>query len=364
MSTTNIRVKRLQEHVVLTRSYHAKNGNGRGPKPKRYNGAWQDICQLAAQIVRDREVPSSLRYVFYRLVTQHVLLNSLSDYTALATNTAKARREGTFPRMVDHNREIYRPGCYESLSDQLKSECSRMIDRDVGQPYGIFVAVEKMTVAESVKHWLRPYCIPTIILRGYASQTLIDEVTDDAMEEAEAEVSEMAADVLGMARTDERPLVLLTIGDFDASGDHLMRLFVERTDCWETVIQVGVTSEQATTLEQAPAKAKDTRLEGFVRRYWPERYAELQRDMRDRTQEEKIQKYADTACQVEVEALEANATLEDPEPLRTLLMEALAPFWDDDVAEEQKVKERRMQSILRRLADRSEDDIESWLDAS
>ncbi len=358
-----VALRRLQEHVTLARSWHGKNGAA-GPRPKRFNGAWDHICQVAADIVLEREVPSSLRYVFYRLVVMDVLQNSLSDYTALATNTAQARRDGWFPRLVDHNREIHREPTYATLAEQLWEESERMLDRDGGQPYATYVAVEKQTVAESVKHWLRPYGIPIIVLRGYASQTLIDEVGDDASEEADLEVAEIAADVLGVARTEGRPLVLLTIGDFDASGDHLMRLFVERTDCWYKVVKVGVTFDQAQRLPQAPAKKTDTRIAGFVERYWPDDYRRLVWDMRDRTPLQRATRLAEVACQVEVEALEAAATNTDPEPLRTLLLDALTPYWDNDVHQEQIAKEKRNQRLLRGIAARSEDEIEAWLTAS
>lgn len=350
--------RRLREHVLLARSWRDKNA---GPRPKRYNGAWDDLCRVAAGIVEAREVPSSLRYVFYRLVTLDLLVNDLSDYNQLTSASAKARREGWFPRLVDHNREIHRPAAYGSLGEQLHAESERMIDRDAGQPYAIFVAVEKATVAESVKSWMEPYGIPVIVLRGYASQTLIDQVGEDVSEEMDVEVAEVAGDVLGMLGTESRPSVLLTIGDFDASGDHLMRLFVERTNCWEKVISVGVTFEQARDLPQAPAKKTDTRIAKFVERYWPEEYNRLLHDMRDRTQAQKVAKLAEVACQVEVEALEAAATADNPEPLRAHLLDALADYWDREVAQAQLVRERRNQRILRALAAAPEDDLAGWL---
>lgn len=346
--------RRLREHIQLVRSWQAKNV---GRRPKRYDGSWDDLCHIAAAIVESRGVPSSPRYVFYRLVTLDLLANSDSEYGALATHSARARREGWFPRLVDHNRGIERPGAYGSLAEQLKAEAGRMIDRDAGQPYALFVAVEKAAVVESVKAWVEPYGLPVISLRGYASQTLVDEVGDDV----EEELDEVADDVLDVLRTERRPSVLLTIGDFDASGDHLMRLFVERTNCWEKVINVGVTFEQAQHLLQAPAKKTDTRMSGFVERYWPDDYHRLLRDMRDRTPQQRAAKLAEVACQVEVEALEAAATDDDPEPLRSLLVDAISAFWDQDAADVQLRRERRNQTILRALAAKPVDELAGWL---
>jgi hypothetical protein len=85
--------------------------------------------------------------------------------------------------------------------------------------------------------------------------------------------------------------------------------------------------------------------------------------MRDRTPQQRAAKLAEVACQVEVEALEAAATDDDPEPLRTLLQKALARYWDDEAAQAQIAKERRLQRTLRQLAERSEDEIDQWLAA-
>lgn len=99
-----------------------------------------------------------------------------------------------------------------------------------------------------------------------------------------------------------------------------------------------------------------------MEKYWPEDYYRLMHDMRDRTPLQRAAKLAEVACQVEVEALEAAATDDDPEPLRTLLLEALSPYWDEDVHREQIAKEARSQLILRGLADRTADEIEQWLE--
>lgn len=335
-------------------------------KKRRYHGAWDDICEIGAEIVEARltesGVRSSLRYVFYRLVSLGYLRNTLPEYTNLSTSSAQARRDGRFPRLVDHNREIFRPFHWESFEEAMRWASDRPIDRDHGQPYALFVVVEKSTVAESVKVWLRPYGIPIVSLRGYSSQTLIDEVTDEADDEADDEIAEVAAEVLGWNPDDQRPRILFTIGDFDPSGENLMAVFIDRTDCWDEVIQVGVSFEQALDLPvQPPAKKTDTRLEKFTEKYWPEAYERICRDMRDRTQEQRLVKFAEIACQVEVEALEANATDSDPEPLRTLLMDAIEPYWSEEAAAEQLAREERLQEILRELASREEDEVAEWL---
>jgi hypothetical protein len=336
------------------------------PGKNRYHGAWDDLCDIAVEIFESRletsGVRSSLRYLFYRLVSMGYLKNTTSESTMLSQNSARRRREGKFPKLVDHNREIHRPFSLDSVEEALTDAARWPVDRDAGQPYALFVAVEKSTVYESVKVWLEQYGIPVASLRGYSSQTLIDDVSEDAETEALQDVAEVAESVL--SAIGDRPTILFTIGDFDPSGENLMEVFVKYTDCWADVIKVGVTYEQAMTLPAVPpnAKSTDTRLEKFTAKYWPEEYERICHDMRDRDQKERLAKFAEIACQVEVEALEANATEDDPEPLRTLLMAAIAPYWNEGAAAEQIEKEEGVHRILTMLAEVDQDDLVEWLE--
>jgi hypothetical protein len=96
-----------------------------------------------------------------------------------------------------------------------------------------------------------------------------------------------------------RPAVLLYAGDYDASGEDISRDFIERTDCWDRVVRVALTSQQVIdfNLPQAVGKASDSRAAGFTARH-----GEL--------------------VQVELDAL-------PPDVLRDLLETALAEFWDE-----------------------------------
>ncbi len=337
----------------------------------RKHGGWDVLVNIAQEVFEARletsGIRSSLRYLFYRMVTMGYLKNSLSEATALSQNTAKARRgvlsDGktlrtlVFPRLIDHNREVWRSPEVVSFSDALQSAADWPLDPDGGQPKALFVVVEKSTVGESVKVWLKDYGIPIVTLRGYSSQTLIDETKDDVV--AEADLPSIVAEVTSAVR--DRPAIVFTIGDFDASGVHLMNLFIERTDCWDAVVPIGVTFDQSEELEQAPAKSEDNRIHWFVEQYWPEEYARITHDMQGCNPKQIAAKLAGVSRQVEVEALEANATDDDPEPLRTLLMDAINQHWNEDVRSEQLSKEHHMQEVLKALSERTMDDIEDWL---
>src|SRR5262245_1954774 len=68
--------------------------------------------------------------------------------------------------------------------------------------------------------------VPILAIRGYDSQTHVDEV---------------------VRHVDQcpRPAVLLYAGDFDPSGEDTGRDFVERTDCWSEVVHVALTGSRS-----------------------------------------------------------------------------------------------------------------------
>jgi hypothetical protein len=64
----------------------------------------------------------TLRQLYYRLVAAQLIPNTQNAYTSLSRNTARARREGRFPRLIDLGRQVDRP-----LVRRPK-RCSRMAE--------------------------------------------------------------------------------------------------------------------------------------------------------------------------------------------------------------------------------------------
>lgn len=103
---------------------------------------------------------------------------------------------------------------------------------------------------------------------------------------------------------DDRPAVLVYAGDFDPSGEDILRDFVERTGyCWTEVKRVAVNADQIDEygLVPQPGKRTDSRAAGFVARHGQ-------------------------LVQVEVEAL-------DPADLRRLYETATFSYWDESTYE-------------------------------
>jgi hypothetical protein len=254
--------------------------------------AWDPIVTRAAEIVESYEIGVTLRQLFYRLVAEETLPNTQQAYKGLSRVTAKARREGTFPSLVDGTRGIERSMTFASpLEAQVWLQRVYRLDRTEGQEYALYVAIEKHALGALLRSWFDPFGIPVVAFGGYSSQTLADEVAFDADE-------------------DGREAVLLYATDFDPSGEDIGRDFVERADCFEEVVRVALTLEQVDEfgLPPLPGKATDSRAGGFI-----DRYGEL--------------------MQVELDAL-------PPEELRQQYEAAFAPYWDTSAYEAQLQREK------------------------
>jgi len=230
--------------------------------------AWPPIVDRAREIVESYDV------------SLEILRNTLSDYTQLSAKTAEARRKGEFPDLIDNTRDIHRPAAWSSPEEAraaLRAQYRR--DRTEGQEYTVFIGVEKAGMIAQLTGWYRGFGLPVLALGGYSSQTYVDEV---------------GADIAAQ----DRPAVLLYAGDFDPSGEDIIRDFIERVGYFDDVRRVALTPEQVTeyNLPPLPGKATDTRAAGFVARHG-------------------------RLMQVELDAL-------PPDELRRLYTEALAPFLD------------------------------------
>jgi len=243
------------------------------------------VLPRAAEIVQNYDTGVTLRQLFYRLVSDGTLRNTQAEYNQLSNRTAEARREGWFPELVDRNRRIVQPYSYsspEEALEELRDDFRR--DRTEGQPYSLYLAVEKAGLVEQLRVWFGDELgIPILPLGGYSSETFEREVN--------AHLHRYG-----------RPAVLLYAGDLDPSGEDIERNFLERTN-FDTSEKIALTRLQAIEhdLPPMPGKREDTRSGGFI-----EKYGEL--------------------FQIEVDAL-------PPDVLRGLFAKAIEPYWDDAVYE-------------------------------
>jgi hypothetical protein len=137
---------------------------------KRTWNSWPEILEHGAEIVRSYSGEVTLRQLYYRLISDGTITGTASNYSNLASNSADARRKGTFPSLVDRTRSIAIARSWQSREEAyawVKERYCR--DRTDGQEYQIIVAVEKSALVGLLDEWYRDYGVPIVALRGYSS---------------------------------------------------------------------------------------------------------------------------------------------------------------------------------------------------
>jgi hypothetical protein len=262
---------------------------------------WPALLERAAAIVNSYDTLVTLRQLFYRLVSELLLPNTTNAYKSLSKHTAEARRADAFPALMDRGRTIHRFRSFASPAQAhawLRDIYRR--DRTDGQPWSIYLGVEKAGIVEQLQDWFGELGIPVLALGGYGSQTYIDDVRADVNQT-------------------HRPAVLLYAGDHDPSGEDIDRDFVARTGCWDEVRRVALSADQVAryNLPPQPGKEADSRAAGFIARHG-------------------------RLVQVELDAL-------DPAVLRELYTEALAGFWLDAAYQKALKRERTDVRLLKKM---------------
>lgn len=255
-----------------------------------FKADWPKVLAVAAEIIRatteEYGVPPDLRTPYYELGSLGLLPYSLGAYKGFSRETAKARRAGWFPPLLDETREIDRPLAFSSPARGLNwLERNTRRDRTESQPYALYIATEKRGLRARIRSWFYEEGIPIIPLGGWASQTLADTVRDEIA-------------------SDGRPAILVVCSDFDPSGLFIPRDFIHRAgEPFAHIDHVSLTLDQVRELElpENPAPEKDSRLTAFA--------AET-----------------GTTIQVELNALEAIV----PGYLRDRLREGVERWWDED----------------------------------
>ena len=213
--------------------------------------AWTPVVERAAAIVDAEPYGMTLRGLFYRLVSEQRLRNTIGHYNTLSRRTAEARRAGAFPDLIDQTRMIRRPLSWDDPADALAWLVGRYrIDRTQDQERAVYVGVEKNALLGPLSEWVDELGVPVLALGGYSSQTFVDLVARDI-------------------EADERESVLIYAGDFDPSGEDIGRDFLARTGVFSQVERIALSEPQIDEFDLPPqvGKASDPRAADFVARY-------------------------------------------------------------------------------------------------
>jgi hypothetical protein len=201
--------------------------------------------------------PMTLRQVHYRLVSRQdtTYRNTQSDYNQLSKWLVRDRLSGVIPWewIEDRLRKPHRVPAWEDL-DAFKEVIRRSYRRDIwqDQPRYLEAWVEKDALSGIFADALAPYGVTFNVGRGFDSATSVKG----------------AADRYG----DGAGVTVLYFGDFDPSGEDMVRSFRERLlelGSEPEIIKCALTFEDIERYSLPPdfTKATDTRSAAFVERY-------------------------------------------------------------------------------------------------
>jgi hypothetical protein len=268
--------------------------------------SWKTLLAQAREIVESYETEVTLRQLFYRLVAAELLPNIQHYYRRLSHYSARARREGTFPDLLDQTSDIERPLSFTSPEAAL--ELIRNLyrrDRTEGQKYSVYLGVEKAGMSEQLKAWFsEPLGLPVLPLGGYASQTLVDKIKRDIDRQ-------------------QRPAVLIYAGDHDPTGEDIPRDLEERVGSFARVDWIALT----------PAQVAE-----YALPFNPE--PEVVKKLQDDPRAAAFEQRHGSLVQYELDAL-------PPDALRNLYQTALDPYWNSRALKAVLAQEEQEKALLK-----------------
>lgn len=280
-------------------------------------------------VISQYDTRLTLRQIYYRLVSAHIIKNSMNEYKYLSKVLVDARLNRQVPFRAIEDRTRGAVGGDVELQDPDES-IGRAIRR-VKEAYRYY----------SVPHWLNQDTYVEVWLEKEALSGIFSGVTDGEsvtlctcrgypsltfMYEAYARLSNIA---------DGRQIQILYFGDFDPSGEDIYRHVKDMFDTFGISAEfekIAITQDQIKkyNIPPMPTKRSDARSAGF------------------------IAEHGDIA--VELDAL-------DPDVLEKLIEDSITDYFDDDIYTEtmKKQKEDRdyiMTEIRKRVAEGIFDDDE------
>jgi hypothetical protein len=256
---------------------------------RQQNRDWQNhILPYAAQIVADGGIDYTKRQLWYVLLSSGTIVLRLEEkpdgpYREFCRTSASWQRQGRMGRTIDHGRMVDQSLWFYDLEDGRNWLRERYrLDRTAGQSTCLMVGAEKDTMRLQLDGWFSDLGIARVILRGYTSQALIEDIKDHVA-------------------ADGRHAVLIYAGDLDVDGFDIMADAVRR--CGVSLIRVAINDADIPALDAFSIDAK--------------RGADHERRVRFRNE------HGGYDRAIEIEAM-------PPTDLRQRYQDAIDQFWDED----------------------------------
>lgn len=198
----------------------------------------------------------TLRQLYYQLVAKNIIKNEERSYKNLSSLVSDARLAGMldWEAIEDRIRVPVIPSEWSSIQDLVDSALySYRLPRWETQENYVELWVEKDALAGVLRPLAHEYHVPMMVNRGYSSQSAMYEASKRYLNQ-------------------EKTLTLLYLGDFDPSGEDMVRDISDRMEMFGIGVMV---KKIALTLDQIkkynpppnPAKHSDPRSRKFIEKY-------------------------------------------------------------------------------------------------
>jgi len=226
-------------------------------KNQRISGDRQLLIGHANTILEDYAAEGyrlTLRQLYYQLVARNIIPNVVAEYAKLSNVMVAARMCGhtDWDFLEDRLRIPYLEYAVNNVQEALEDAISQYKRyRQEGQPNQIEVWTEKDAVSNILKRVTEWFHVSLMVNRGYSSCSAMYRAAE-------------------RFKRDEKPVVILYVGDHDPSGLDMLRDIDSRLCEFETeqfqVVHVALTMEQIEEFRPPPnpAKTTDPRSTGYI----------------------------------------------------------------------------------------------------
>jgi len=225
------------------------------------HAATMQLLEIAQEVLREA-YPQTVRQVFYQLVSRQVLENSEKAYKRVSHLLSEGRQDGevAWERIEDRNRRPRPVAMWDDPAD-FAQQVTPQYRRDVWQlqPAYLECWLEKDALSGIVEDVIRPYGVTLCVGKGYDGWSSIH----------------WAAERYTRREARGQPVTVLYLGDFDPSGEDMVRSLRERLSALgacPTIRKVALTREQLETYRLPPNRTKstDSRRAAFVAQHGDE----------------------------------------------------------------------------------------------
>jgi Type IIB DNA topoisomerase len=213
-----------------------------------------ELVEMAIEVLTGNR-PMTVRQVYYQLVSRQVIENNRCQYQAVSNALVAARKTCEIPWnwIEDRLRRPRRVSMWSGLADFAET-AKRAYRRDVWavQPGCVECWLEKDALSGIFEDALKPYGVTLNVGRGYDGWDSIHN----------------AAERYGSGED----TTVLYFGDFDPSGEDMVRSLRERLAFFESTPEIkkcALTAEDVTRYDLPPdfTKKTDTRRAAFIAKY-------------------------------------------------------------------------------------------------